>query len=223
MKHKRLTAMFLYGLSVLCLGLYVIAYRGWIFLLLCALAFSACGFSYGGSRILCKLHPASQTRILHITFAGFFLLYGSLLLYLTLGEERGYLDQMKHLSTLQYFLQTSNFYPFQLLRDFQQIPYRDANAYFRLGENIVGNLVLFTPMAFFLPLFCKACRKLTGFCIGLCSTVLLIEVTQALLRYGVFDVDDLILNIGGGMLAFWLLRFPKLHSFLKRSFTKILF
>ncbi|MDU1540035.1 MAG: VanZ family protein [Paeniclostridium sordellii] len=67
--------------------------------------------------------------------------------------------------------------------------------------NIVGNIIMFMPVGFLLPLICTkvdSCKKVViiGFC-----TSLLIESTQLFLTRGT-DIDDLILNTSGAVLGY---------------------
>lgn len=73
--------------------------------------------------------------------------------------------------------------------------------------NIVGNILIFSPFGFFLPMLDKKLRRFwLVVLIGL-GVSLTIELTQTLLAARVFDVDDLILNSFGtwvGYAFFWL-------------------
>ncbi len=68
--------------------------------------------------------------------------------------------------------------------------------------NIVGNIVAFMPMGFLLPI---AFKKLNSFVtvslIVLVSTVS-IEVLQYITGFGATDIDDIILNLLGGVLGY---------------------
>lgn len=72
-----------------------------------------------------------------------------------------------------------------------------------LFVNLVGNVVMFVPLGFFLPYFNRRSKKLFG-CLGVAFLIILCaEITQALTLLGFFDVDDFILNLIGAMLGFW--------------------
>ena len=71
--------------------------------------------------------------------------------------------------------------------------------------NLVGNVLIFVPAGFFIPMLWKEKR---GFLFTTCITFqmsLLVEILQMVFRVGSFDVDDLILNTLGGMLGYLLL------------------
>lgn len=69
-------------------------------------------------------------------------------------------------------------------------------------QNIGGNIILFSPLGFLMPFlrpsFVRARR------IAAISFVasLILEVVQVLTGLGSFDVDDLLLNVLGGMIGF---------------------
>jgi glycopeptide antibiotics resistance protein len=93
---------------------------------------------------------------------------------------------------------------------------------------IVGNVLLFMPLGFYLPLVAKKHMNvwkavIIGFCVSLC-----IEVMQMLIsllincRYRAFDVDDLLLNTAGtvlGLVIFKLLYYV-LYDCLKRDISR---
>ena len=61
-------------------------------------------------------------------------------------------------------------------------------------ENLAGNIAVFVPFGFLLPMGYEAVRKyLRTFLVGLVY-ILIIEVAQLICMLGAFDVDDIILN-----------------------------
>lgn len=76
-------------------------------------------------------------------------------------------------------------------------------------KNILGNLLLFFPFGFFLPLFFKRFRRFwamlgTGF-----LSSLLIETFQYEFAQRIFDVDDMLLNTIGAVLGWILFKVTK--------------
>ena len=93
------------------------------------------------------------------------------------------------------------------------VPFREIERFWKYrGElgihsfyNLAGNILIFMPAGFFIPIFWKHRR---GFVFTTCVTLgmsLLVEMLQLILRVGSFDVDDLILNTLGGILGYLLL------------------
>lgn len=93
------------------------------------------------------------------------------------------------------------------------IPFRTVMIYIRgirvVGPmavviNILGNIGVFVPIGFLLPILWKRCRRLLQLTlIALCGSVF-IEVTQGFFAVGVVDVDDVILNVTGALLGYGL-------------------
>lgn len=68
-------------------------------------------------------------------------------------------------------------------------------------ENLIGNLILFSPMGFFLPHFQKNARKAVWFTCESVLILMLIEMLQLSTTRGVCDIDDVILNLAGALLV----------------------
>ncbi len=97
---------------------------------------------------------------------------------------------------------TSNFIPFKEVFRYQIFSER----FFR---NVVGNLIMFMPYGFFVSYFLRLDKKKTIFIMSLLVSVT-IEVTQLIIGR-VFDVDDIMLNVCGGILGYFVYRF--IHHF----------
>jgi glycopeptide antibiotics resistance protein len=71
------------------------------------------------------------------------------------------------------------------------------------GINILGNILLLVPVGFLFPF---VYRKMTwNKClVAAISAGLIIELMQAGLRIGIFDVDDVILNGLGVIIGYWI-------------------
>ena len=103
-----------------------------------------------------------------------------------------------------YFQNQVNFEPFHTIRMYI-FGYREG--YFGIRTtvaNLIGNVILLAPAAFFVPYLSKPFRKVYFFLPFILGTGLVIEGVQMLFTCGSLDMDDLILNVGGGMIA-WLL------------------
>ena len=71
-------------------------------------------------------------------------------------------------------------------------------------RNIVGNIIMFIPFGFFTSFYLKLDKKRFNFYLTLIVSVV-IELIQ--LKIGrAFDVDDIVLNMVGGMLGYYLYR-----------------
>ncbi len=68
-------------------------------------------------------------------------------------------------------------------------------------RNIVGNMILFIPIGFFVPLFRRRFAWKSVLVAALViSTV--IEIVQGIFRVGVVDIDDILLNVSGAIIGY---------------------
>lgn len=92
----------------------------------------------------------------------------------------------------------ANLKPFVTIRLFSSDRVSTEYSYKNIGGNIVG----FIPLGILLPIvfpFLRRWWRLTLFVFGISLSF---ELFQLLTGVGVFDVDDLILNTGGGIIGF---------------------
>lgn len=69
--------------------------------------------------------------------------------------------------------------------------------------NLLGNFLLFMPMGIYLPLLFQKIRSLVDFLLYMIPVLSLVELVQLLTKRGSFDIDDLILNLAGAILGFF--------------------
>lgn len=93
---------------------------------------------------------------------------------------------------------TSNFIPFKEM-------FRYEFGSFLFLKNVIGNMIMFMPYGFFISYFLKADKKSTIIYLSIIVS-LTIEVTQLMIGR-VFDVDDIMLNIFGGLIGFYIYKF----------------
>jgi len=94
----------------------------------------------------------------------------------------------------------TNLIPLKVIFEtYQEVFIQDNIQYFLI--NFLGNIVMFVPIGFFLPLLWKFSNKKVIF-LGF-SASLMIEFTQLFLARGT-DVDDLLLNTLGTLVGFFL-------------------
>ena len=86
-------------------------------------------------------------------------------------------------------------------------------------ENILGNLILFAPFGFFIPmLFSNKIKKLKSFTLLMLISIVLVEVLQYLLRVGQADIDDVILNLSGAVLVYYLMQTKIVKKIINKIF-----
>lgn len=76
-------------------------------------------------------------------------------------------------------------------------------------RNIFGNILAFAPFAyFFITIFnLKDIKKFIFLTSGI---IVIIESSQYLMQIGVYDIDDIILNLNGSIIAFLIISKSKL-------------
>lgn len=85
-------------------------------------------------------------------------------------------------------------------------------------SNLVGNALLFMPLAVFLPCLFRPMRKLWLFLLTVTLVFVAVEALQLLLACGSCDVDDVLLNLFGTLSVFGILKIPALQRLMKRLY-----
>lgn len=125
-----------------------------------------------------------------------------------------YVMSLFHVVTFQdVSWSTSNFIPFKEMFRYKLF----SNLFFR---NVVGNMLMFMPYGFFISYFLKLDKKKLILLLSLIVSCT-IEITQLIIGR-VFDIDDIMLNILGGLAGYYLYRLvinikDHLPSFLKNQ------
>lgn len=98
---------------------------------------------------------------------------------------------------------------------------------FRAGDyryfllNLIMNVVAFVPFGFFLPLLSskRKKRKLIYVVLSVLQFTCVIEILQLVLKVGIFDVDDILLNTVGGFIGYILFcMFQGIRRLLRKVF-----
>lgn len=103
----------------------------------------------------------------------------------------------------------------EISRTIAIIPFKSIMKYYNSGNlwatvlNVVGNVVIFIPFGVYLTLYTKHKTTLKVVSIAfIVSTI--VEVVQFVLDIGIADVDDIILNVMGGLVGVWTYKILKL-------------
>jgi glycopeptide antibiotics resistance protein len=84
--------------------------------------------------------------------------------------------------------------------------------------NLFGNFMLFMPMALLLPCLFSSMRTWWRFCLLMPLMLLAVEGLQLILCCGSCDVDDVILNLSGTLLVYFLIRIPAITRLLEKLY-----
>lgn len=131
-----------------------------------------------------------------------FLIYTAVMFWLLFIRYRGSAVE----NDWSQLAQRMNLVPFasigSMLRTLRHNPY--PAVLWIVVYNIGGNIVMFIPLGFFLRALFPKCR---GFlrCMGTVAAVMTaVELAQLLTLRGFCEVDDLILNLTGAAMGFWI-------------------
>lgn len=141
-------------------------------------------------------------------FALICVLFGNMT-YLRSRSSDGLLESMDSLSN------NINIIPFKTI--FQYINALFSNALNRttIIVNLFGNLIMFMPMGFFVPYFIPKAKKILYFLGIMLSMLVSIELLQLLTTRGICDIDDIILNLSGALLVFFICKTSFVKKILK--------
>lgn len=161
-------------------------------------------------------------KILKLNLVIYFLIYTVTIFVLTLFDEifgrQGLvlIEWNKNLVSL-YIKNSFNIIPFKTIKLFT-LGYMNGIVSFKaFAVNIFGNLGAFMPYAIFLPLMFKRMNKFIHFLITMIIIVIVIELLQFITMSGSCDIDDLILNVTGAVIAYLITRI----KFIKKGINKI--
>ena len=134
-----------------------------------------------------------------------FVCYGVLMIWLLYGQRLGRNGDTSYFEQIRM---SYNLIPFKTIGNYSYVAMRTTNTALlrHIIINLLGNVVMFVPLGYFLPMNCKCLRsfpKLIGWTIVIIAAIELIQLFTLL---GSLDVDDLILNVAGAAIGYWLWR-----------------
>ncbi|MBO4458382.1 MAG: VanZ family protein [Butyrivibrio sp.] len=159
-------------------------------------------FAFVAVKIYGRKHPGSERKIIKIYLWAIFIFYLTFLFLLTFGifrsEPEFILGNGKKIR--DYLDNRSNFVPFRTIAGL----FKNNASFEAVMVNIVGNIAATAPLGFFLPVLFRRMKKIFPFVIMTTMIVVFIEFTQFAFCIGSCDIDDLILNVAGALLVFFL-------------------
>ncbi|EJS60502.1 VanZ family protein [Bacillus cereus] len=157
-----------------------------------------------GTEIEKAMQSSTQKYVQWIGW-GLFLPYSFVLLFkLLLGRPAVYFDSLK------YFFETGDWHSIHggLIN---LVPFRSTIRYLTEFDsynldivlmNTLGNVIIFIPFGFLLPLLFKQINNVKMASKIFIKFILLIESLQLLTFSGIFDIDDIILNMLGALIGY---------------------
>ncbi len=134
-----------------------------------------------------------------------FVAYVAVMLWLLFGQRLYYYISVNIPPTaIQY-----NLLPFETVVSFVTDLLDPTAPHYRKHTavtNLIGNVVLFIPLGIFLPCLFASCRRFSRLVLTDALIIFGVEIVQLITLLGSFDTDDLLFNIVGGVIGFWLYR-----------------
>lgn len=143
----------------------------------------------------------------------FFAIYGYLILNFTLLDKgMGRADRLQY-DRAYYMRWFVNFRPLQSIYQVYIKGFiRGYVPAYYLILNLLGNVCAFMPLSFFLPALFPLQKRWYVFLPTVTLSVCAVEALQFAFMVGSCDVDDLLLNVGGAMILYFVLRIPKIQK-----------
>lgn len=108
-----------------------------------------------------------------------------------------------------------NIIPFKTITQYINSLFNNTLSRTTIFANLFGNFIMFIPMGFFIPYFIKKAQKTTYFLCIVLTMLVSIELLQLLTTRGICDIDDIILNLSGSLLFFFICKMPFIKKILK--------
>jgi len=181
-----------------------------------------CIFVYINGIILIKKLNYNK-KILKINLMIYFLIYTITIFSLTLFDEiygrQGLIVIEWDKDLLDMYLKNSfNIIPFNTIKLFTQGYINGIVSLKNFSVNIIGNFLAFMPYGIFLPLIFKNMRKYYKFLIAMIIIVVVIELLQFVTMSGACDIDDLILNVLGASIIYFIFKIRCINNFIHKIF-----
>ena len=197
-------------------GIYIYTHIRLIMLLM------VCIFIYIAGYILVKKLNYTK-KILKINLITYFIIYTITVITLTLFDEifgrNGMVIVNWNKELLDMYMKTSfNIIPFDTIKLFINGYIKDLVTLKDFSINVFGNLFVLMPYGMFIPLMFNKINKYYKFLILMTILVVGIEVLQFITLSGSCDIDDLILNVTGASIVYFICRIKCVNKFIKKIF-----
>lgn len=96
----------------------------------------------------------------------------------------------------------SNIVPFTSIIETITLLLTKTQGFYYIFDYLILDIILFIPLGLFLPILFPKTKKIKNF-ILICLTISIIkELFQLLLNVGMFNIDDIILNLSGAIISY---------------------
>ena len=104
-----------------------------------------------------------------------------------------------------------NLIPFKQIYENLRLVFNNVQPFSLLFDYVIVDLCLFVPYSFFIP-YLKTKISFIEFFIIMFLIITMKELFQLITGFGVFDINDIILNLIGVSLTFYLLMYLKFNN-----------
>ncbi|MBS4536937.1 VanZ family protein [Clostridium sp. D2Q-11] len=161
---------------------------------------------------------ATKYRIMDVFMAILLSFYSLLLISILFLNYTRNIGAISISSNTTNFRLNANFIPFKTITIYIQSFINGNLNKSIIFQNLLGNLLLFSPMGILLPSLFKKLQKLKLFLLSLLIILISVEVGQLLTSSGSFDIDDIILNIAGAAFFYFLWSLNISQRFLRKIY-----
>lgn len=131
-----------------------------------------------------------------------FLKWSSIVIFIVYLSYLTYLTFISPLYGREFMHRSVNLIPLKTIIQFLTLSYNKSV----ILTNIAGNIIAFIPMGFLLPLVSRNLKRFIKVLLVVLLATGTIEIMQYVIGVGISDIDDVILNLLGGMLGYLLNR-----------------
>ncbi|MDO5293613.1 MAG: VanZ family protein [bacterium] len=173
----------------------------------------------GTALMFCGIHTKKQRRqvVKGVTWA-VFVTYGFILASILFLGQRDNGITYEYEGVMDYLRYSVNLISFSTIIMYLESLVSGHINVSTIIENLVGNLLLFMPMGIFLPSLFKRVRSWGAFVGRMLFLICTVEVVQIFTRTGAFDIDDVILNLSGACLMFWIVKKDVISKLLNQMY-----
>jgi glycopeptide antibiotics resistance protein len=162
-------------------------------------------------------------KIFKINLVLYFIIYTITIVALTLFDEifgrNGLVFVNWNKQLLDSYMKYSfNIVPFKTIRLFINGYLNDLVSFKNFSINIFGNLFALMPYGMFIPLMFKKVNKYYKFLILMVILVIGIELLQFITLSGSCDIDDLILNVLGASIVYFICQIKVIRKMINKIF-----
>ena len=181
-----------------------------------------CLLIYFSSYILVKKLNYDK-KILKINLIIYFLIYIITIFNLTLFDEiygrQGFNIVKWNKELFDMYINTSfNIIPFDTIKLFINGYINDLVTLKDFVTNVFGNLCAFMPFSIFIQLIFKKINKYYKFLIVMTIIIIVIELLQFITMSGACDIDDLILNLLGVSIMYFIIKIKIVNKYINKLF-----